>query len=139
MADTRVIELSRDFNMAIRHLLDKAITKDRSGTMRNLDQKAALVIRATPLSLLETGSTDIWERRKDIVSIRDGDRYRWDLVEKFRPEPKDVDDESFAIIGVIYNLFNNADEDERVAVYADVLSILSIVAKYKKHLKSISN
>jgi len=135
-------ELTVAFNTTVRGLMKKLYRKNKSAEVDRLKKRIGAVINATPMLLLTQGSSYIWDYRKDIKAVYDDtdDSYRWELFTE-RDYSEHYSNEEGAVeiaklIDIIKDVFNNADEYERIECYHDVCDLVGVISKYRKLLKS---
>ncbi len=135
MSNEIEILLANEFNNAIKDLADKAASK-KNKDMIGYRQQLFLLIRSSPLQLIEKSATMIWKYRRVIAGIKQNNVYNWDLIDELKPSIDEHEDVNKSIIDLLYTLFMEASDDEKIDVYNNVLSILSIVKRYRDVQKS---
>ena len=122
--------------------MKKLYQKNKSAEVDRLNKRINTVINATPMLLLTQGSSYIWDYRKDIKAVynNEDDSYRWELFTE-RDYSEHYNNEEGAaeiakLIDIIKDVFNNAEEAERIECYYDVCDLIGVISKYRKLCKS---
>ncbi len=125
------IRLAGEFNDAIKLLLHPDIIKN-DGTLLATRTKIMMLIKATPLNLIDESVPIVWSHRKIIKSIYNDGNYNWDVIDDIKSELSIDDQETSNVIDIIYKLFKQSNEAERIHVYKIVVAILNIIISYRK-------
>lgn len=124
-----------EFNKCLTSIVNKVSKLDKKSKVADVKNRFKIVVNATPLLLIEDGSPYLWEYRKVIKDIYNGDAYQWEYINNVDFSQYQGDNEIMNIIASIKEVFFTAPDADKIELYELVCDSVEIIARYRTHCK----